>query len=363
MVCPESAQNIPQRGYPCAIGEVVDKDVSLNARQKHCIKMLSKKSSTLGLLLYLKNIFLIAAVILLNYYFENIILLLVSILYIGARQHSLYELNHDAAHGSLFETHKLNKAFATVFSNLTFFHHPEAFSYVQWRRVHLLHHGFLFTSMDPNYVERQLQGETERVFNRRDLALEMLLAGYRSLRNFFLGKQDYVFRNGRQFEKRKFNHLSLLVRWHKDDPEMNRERLISVLFFAGTLCTIHVLGAWKLFFLLWLVPMYTTYPAILRFMDLSDHDWTESSTNPLKNTRSSRGNVFDRLFVSDLNRSYHLEHHLFPPFQGVRVARLSRFLQKQQIIGIPRNGLLFCDLKLQHAREGSRVSLTSELKH
>lgn len=328
----------------------MQKQISLNVEQKKHIQKLSAKSSTMGLLLYAKYFFLIGAVFVLNYYVHNIFVLIVSILFIGARMHSLYELNHDASHGSLFKSRDLNKNMATIFSNLFFFHHPEAFSYVQWRRVHRLHHSYLFTDKDPNYLQRQMTGET-RPFSPKEILIEMLRASYRSVKNFFFGKQDYVYPDGLRFEKNSLSHFSLLFRSFKNDPEMNQERNLRLIFYPLAISGIYASGFLDLFFFLWIVPMYTSYPAILRFMDLTDHYWAETSTNPIDNTNSARTTIWERLFVSNLNRSYHLEHHLFPGVPGARVASLSRFLEAEQIIDTPKSRLVFPGerkLKLQH---------------
>ena len=91
------------------------------------------------------------------------LVVLAVIVFIAGRQHSLYILNHDASHNLLFKSPSTNKWVATIFSNLVMFHHPEAWSFVQWKRIHMRHHLYLFTNRDPNYIGRQIQGDTTTV--------------------------------------------------------------------------------------------------------------------------------------------------------------------------------------------------------
>src|SRR4051794_23032094 len=106
-------------------------------------RAMTKQSALPSIFYYFRTFILIGAAVALSFRFSHPAIWFLSIIFIGARQHSLYVLNHEASHGNLFVSESLNKWVATVFSNLVFFHHPEAYSYVQWRRVHRLHHAFL----------------------------------------------------------------------------------------------------------------------------------------------------------------------------------------------------------------------------
>ena len=231
----------------------------------------------------------------------------------------------------------MNKIVSTILSNLTFFHHPEAYSYTQWRRVHRLHHAYLFTTQDPNYAERELNGETLAGFVPRQRVIQMLLAGPRAITGFFIGRQDYVAPKSMTCEKRRLNHLATLLLPYKNDPEMETERRIKIVFFAAALLFVSLAGLWKAFLLFWLLPMYTVYPALLRLMDLTEHRWQVPSTRIADNTVSTRPNVIEHWLVSDLNRSFHREHHLFPTVPGVQLPRLSNILISAGNLDRPRS--------------------------
>jgi fatty acid desaturase len=95
--------------------------------------------------LYARTYLVIGLVIAAACHVHNIGISIIAVFLIAARQHTLYILNQDAAHSGLFRSPSANKWTASVLSNFVMLHHPEAWSYVQWRRVHLLHHTRYFT--------------------------------------------------------------------------------------------------------------------------------------------------------------------------------------------------------------------------
>ena len=274
------------------------------------------------------------------------------IIFIAGRQHSLYILNHDASHYGLYRSRMGNKFVATLLSNLIMFHHPEAWSFVQWRRVHMLHHSHLFTNKDPNYMGRVIQGDTRQPISAGRLIFRCFMAGILSFWKFFMSRQDYVPPYGGNAEKNKFNHLRTLLLPFPGDPEMNAERWLKIIFFSLILCTVAFLDLWRQFILLWIVPMYTVYPMILTFFDLTEHRWTIPTQILTINCRSVRLGWWKRLFVSFLPRGLHLEHHIFPNVIAFDLPKLSAILERNGVIKTPVafGGLLddIKDVELRH---------------
>lgn len=285
---------------------------------------------------YLRTYSLIAAAAAAGGAFPSPLAYLAAIWFIGARQHSLYVLNHEASHGSLFRSPKLNQAAATVLSNWPFFHHPEAYSFIQWRRIHRLHHAHLFTERDPNFMERRRRADAPGRVSR--LLLECVLAGPRSLAAWFQ-RQDYAAAGAGECRKGR-RHFELLLVPIAEDPEMEAERRAKLAALCAAATVIWAAGALWWVFWFWLVPMYTVYPAILRLMDLTEHRWTLESTDIALNTRSVRPGALGRWFVSDLGRSLHREHHLHPGVPFYRLEELSRRLIKEGALSAPERTFL-----------------------
>ncbi len=287
------------------------------------------------LLVYLAIAFIITSAIWLNHWAAT----LLAIFLISARQHSLYILNHDASHSALFKRRGLNRWWASIFSNFVMFHHPEAWSFVQWRRVHLHHHQGLFTEQDPNYVGRRMQGDTERSYTGGQLLLTSLRGAPNAWRDFLVGRQDYVAPGRLTVEKGKYAHLRTLFKAFNDDAEMEQERRWKWVFFITTIALMASFNVLDVFLLYWMLPMYTVYPMILRFHDISEHNWHVRSLDLNENTRSRHPGWISGLFLSYLPRGYHREHHVFPRVCVTNLPNVSQLLVKEGLVERPIKNL------------------------
>lgn len=307
----------------------------LGPESRAAINILAVPQSWRNTGLYLSVYLAIAAAMLLDVWVRQPLITIGLIIFIAGRQHSLYILNHDASHYGLYRSRMGNKFVATFLSNLIMLHHPEAWSFVQWRRVHMLHHSHLFTNKDPNYMGREIQGDTRRPLSAGHLTFRCLMAGILSFWKFFMSRQDYVPPHGGNAEKNKFNHLRTLLVSFPDDPEMNTERWLKIIFFSVIISVVVFLDLWRQFILLWIVPMYTIYPMILTFFDLTEHRWTIPTQTLTVNCRSVRLGWWQRLIVSFLHRGLHLEHHIFPNVIAFDLPKLSAILERDGVIKPP----------------------------
>lgn len=261
--------------------------------------------------------------------------ILAAVYFIAARQHSLYILNHDASHYALFRSKAMNKAVGSLLSNFMMLHHPEAWSFVMWRRIHVFHHSKLFTEGDPNYVGRMMKGDTERTYTLSSLAWACLKAGLMGPFSFFLARQDYVPPNSRDFVKGKMSHVAALLLPFRNDPEMERERLQKIAFFVLLATVVTLAHGWVPFLLFWVLPMYTVYPMILTFMDLTEHRWNEDAESLVANSRSVTWGPFAKLLLGDLPRGLHREHHIFLTVRAALLPELSAILQRADVVPPP----------------------------
>ena len=259
-----------------------------------------------------------------------------SIIFIAGRQHSLYILNHDASHNQLFKSSKTNKLVATIFSNFVMFHHPEAWSFVQWKRIHRRHHLYLFTRRDPNYVGREMKGDTIKVLGSLALIWLCLKTGITSIFQFFVGRQDYAgLSMNSEVDKSRYNHLCCLFRFWKNDREMQTESIARLVFIIVALGVISFFQWWIPFTVFWLVPMYTVYPMILTFMDLTEHRWTDNSKELENNTRSVKTGIVEKIILSFLPRGFHREHHLCPQVAVTNLPQLGAILSEANVLSPP----------------------------
>lgn len=304
------------------------------------LKELSRPNALRGLYLYGKVYAAIIVTFIANYYFQNVAVLVVSVIFIAGRQHSLYILNHDASHLGLFRTKWANKWVASILSNFVMLHHPSAWSFEQWQRVHYFHHRELFTSKDPNYVDRVKAGDAHRQLSIGWLFLSCVKAGLLSPIKVFSGYHDYVPPSRQALYRQKHGHLRALLLPFKNDNAMELERYAKLAFIATTIVVIVLNDFLAQFLLLWVLPMYTIFPMILTFMDLTEHRWNSKSTDPVQNSRSVQYGVLEKLVISFLPRGFHREHHLCPRVIASDLPKLSRLLCENGNLEKPVRGVI-----------------------
>ena len=67
---------------------------------------------------------------------------------------------------------------------------------------------------------------------------------------------------------------------------------------------------WWAYPLLWLLPLFTWMMVITRIRNIAEHAVVPDSDDPLRNTRTTRAGLIERLFIAPYYVNYHLEHHL-----------------------------------------------------
>jgi fatty acid desaturase len=96
-------------------------------------------------------------------------------------------------------------------------------------------------------------------------------------------------------------------------------------------------GVWWAYPLLWLLPLLTWQMVITRIRNIAEHAVVPDSNDPLRNTRTTRANFLERLFIAPYYVNYHLEHHLLfyvPCYNLPRVHRIlseSRYADRMEV--------------------------------
>jgi fatty acid desaturase len=230
----------------------------------------------------------IAGVIALCQAFWHPLLFLLTVLFIGARQHALAILMHDAAHHRMFADRRLNDTVANVLLAW-----PVFLDVADYRRTHLAHHAHLNTDRDPNVARKT---DAEKTFPQTPRQLLALFAP------FALGYSLWL--NIR---------AALGSVWRRERPNSYRLGLYAVVL---TVVAWH--GAWLPLLLYWVLPAHTWLPVVAIWRERAEHSATPNR-HPLNQTRTVIAGWLDRMFVASKNVNYHIEHHLYP---GVPFYRL-----------------------------------------
>ncbi len=246
------------------------------------------KSNVVGAFLVLHAWALIGASMALFLWWPNPFTFLLALMVIGCRQLGLAILMHDAAHGLLFADRRLNDWVGTWLCA-----YPVFTSLALYRPYHLTHHRFTQQAEDPD-----LSLSKPFPITRKSL--------WRKVVRDLTGQTAFQ-RRREQFRR------GIAV----------REGLIVNAVLWGALA---LLGYWWLYPVLWLVPLATWYQLVSRIRNIAEHAVVPDNDDPLRNTRTTLANFFERLFVAPYWVNYHLEHHLFMFVPCWRLAAAHRAL-------------------------------------
>ncbi len=231
------------------------------------------KSNLVGALLVLHAWGLILASMAVFVWWPNPFTFLIAVMVIGCRQLGLAILMHDAAHGLLFNTRRLNDWVGAWLCA-----YPVFATLALYRPYHLAHHRFTQQAEDPD------------LGLSRPFPITRKSLGRKVVRD--LTGQTAFQRRREQFKRGVAVREGLIVN--------------AVLWAA-----LAAAGYWWLYPVLWILPLATWYQLVTRVRNIAEHAVVPDNDNPLRNTRTTYAGLLERLLVAPYWVNYHLEHHLF----------------------------------------------------
>src|SRR5256886_4771156 len=248
-------------------------------------------------------------------WWPNPLIFLLAIGIIGSRQLGLAILMHDGAHGCLSADEKINLALSQWLCAYPIFAETRAY-----RRYHLQHHARTQQDDDPDLVLSAPFPITKISYRRKFLRDITGQTGYQQRKAQLLnalGPAEWPL-------ARRAAHF-----WEKLGPQF----AVNAVLFTGLAAA----GMWWAYPLLWLLPLLTWMMVITRIRNIAEHAVVPDSTDPLRNTRTTRANVLERLFIAPYYVNYQLEHHLLfyvPCYNLPRVHRIlseSRYARRMEV--------------------------------
>lgn len=219
------------------------------------------------------------------------------VIIVGSRQLGLAILMHEAAHRTLF-----NNAAINDFVGQYLLAYPTGTDLYAYRKYHLVHHRHTQQDQDPDLVLsapfpvsrsslkrkliRDLTGQTG--IKQRVFLIQSALGGRKSN----VGTFGFI-----------ASHLVIL-----------------------TVCAF--LGAWWVYFAMFLFPILTWFQAVLRIRNIAEHAVVSRDDNPLQNARTTYANWLERICVAPYWVNYHVEHHayIFIPCYNLKKAHKAMIL-------------------------------------
>jgi len=220
--------------------------------------------------------------------FPNVLTFVLAVMLIGSRQLGLFILMHDGAHRCFSRDETRNMALSQWLCAYPVFADTRAY-----RRYHLQHHAHTQQEDDPDLVLSAPFPVTKASYRRKFL-------------------RDITGRTG--FEQRKAQFLNALGdrSWplakratHFRD-KLGAQLVVNGLLLAG----LSFAGIWWAYPLLWLLPLLTWQMVITRLRNIAEHAVVPDADDPLRNTRTTKANLFERIFIAPYFVNYHLEHHM-----------------------------------------------------
>lgn len=264
------------------------------------------RSSWKGIALIAHAWSLIAGSIALVAWWPNPLTFLFAVGVIGSRQLGLAILMHEGAHGCLSANEKLNLFLSQWFCSYPVFAETRAY-----RRYHLQHHARTQQDDDPDLILSAPFPITKLSYRRKFV-------------------RDITGQTG--YQQRKAQLLNALgpSSWPLSRRVLHfREKLGPQLAVnAALFAAMAAAGVWWAYPLLWLLPLVTWMMVITRIRNIAEHAVVPDSADPLRNTRTTRANVLERLFIAPYYVNYHLEHHLLFYIPCYNLPKVHRILSE-----------------------------------
>ncbi|MES2342202.1 MAG: fatty acid desaturase family protein [Pseudomonadota bacterium] len=207
---------------------------------------------------------------------------------IGGRQLGLAILMHDAAHGALHTSLKVND-FAGE--------HLTGGGLVRYRTYHLGHHRFAQQAEDPDLglsapfpitalslrrkVVRDLTGQTAFKLRFGDLAARLKAR-----------------KPGQPLAPILIEEIRRKRRW----------------LLGGVIITAigAPFGAWWAWPVLWVLPQFTWFQLITRMRNIAEHACiAKDEPDPMRHARTTMASLVERMMIAPYYVNYHCEHHMF----------------------------------------------------
>jgi fatty acid desaturase len=296
------------------------KDDFRRALPREVVQRLTRRSPWRATLAVLHDfVILVAAIALALYFWPNPLVILLSVLAIGTRQHALFVIAHDAAHYLLYDHRLLNDVVGRACAML------QGLSMCTYRVIHRMHHNNLYGDLDPDTA---LHGGYPR--GRGYLIRKLLkdLSGLTAWKTYayFLGGAPAL-NTKTNVALRPLDDTSSKL---KEEARTDRNMVIAFhLLMLGVF-------AWSGYLLhyvvLWILPLVTVVQAILRLRAIAEHGATTDFSSPLTAARTNVAPAWLEWLIFPHHVNYHIEHHLYASVPHYNLQALHTELLKNRVL-------------------------------
>jgi fatty acid desaturase len=243
-------------------------------------------------------------------------LLTIGIMFIlGGLQHRIGTIQHDAVHGSLYESRHWNDLIG-----LSFFGGLVGLRATSSRTVHMSHHGYLGTTKDQESAFYILTFKSPQNFVVWSLKALFLITSCQRILELMIG---IVTQRQRKRENGKIQPSASRDIWDW-----------GVVGFvqAGLLLMFSFTCGWQYYFLLWLLPLFTTTRLLISYRTLVEHASRPALLDPdMKYLNTIHCSKLEAFFFGPLGFNFHGEHHLFSQIASWKLAPVAEKLRERNL--------------------------------
>lgn len=231
-----------------------------------------------------------------------------SVAVIGTRQLGLAILMHEAAHGGLSSNRAVNDLIGHWLCAT-----PVGASLHAYRPYHLAHHKYAQQAEDPD-LALSAPFPVSPASLRRKLVRD--LTGQTFLKQRIL--LPLAAMRGRTAQRPTDDHAYEAI-------VTGRSVLPFLAFNGAMLAGFVAAGLGWAWFVLWLLPMATWFPAVTRIRNIAEHACVAGGRDDaFRAARTTRASWLERAFIAPYRVNFHAEHHLFMHVPCWRLPALHR---------------------------------------
>jgi len=246
--------------------------------------------------------------------FNSVMFFSLSVVVIGAEQHRISIIQHEAIHRLIFRSHKLNDYIGLFVLGGSLGILP----YTS-REAHFSHHKSLGTTMDQERIPYLSAPKTGFEFIKLCIlkltAIEGVLRVVNLLRTALNQTDDQV-SAGSAARKLDRNNARLF------------DWVMLIVTQVGLLTIFYLFVGYRFYLLLWLLPLFTITRLLVAIRSISEH-WTNDRhlDHEARYLNSVYCNRTERFLFGPYYFNYHAEHHLFPNIPTWKLPKMSQKLR------------------------------------
>lgn len=284
-------------------------------------QMLMQKNDALAAWEILMNFLWIIGAFTLVYCWTNLFTIVIALFILGGKQLACAILMHDTGHLAVFKNQKLNNFVGQWLGAYPIFNDMN-----RYRHYHFVHHNNTGLEEDPDLLLTRGYPTSRKSMRRKFFRDFTGQTGVKALFGLILIHLGYLEYNlGGLVSKIDQTNRSWSDLFRMGFKNLGGPILANVILF-GILWA--VASPWL--YLLWIMAYFTTFQFSLRVRSIAEHSVVEDSTDPYRNTRTTKANWLERILFAPYHVNYHAEHHMMMSVPSYNLPKMHQLLKEKK---------------------------------